>query len=358
MSYWLSQQISMTTLCKTWWRFLWLSLWLILTNAPGIAQSTVNRIDSLMKAKHQAGEFNGTVLVALDGAVVYRHAFGYAEAGRTLEANTQFYLGSVSKAFTGMAIMMLVEENKIAYDDPVGKYFPQLQDFTGTITIRNLLNHTSGLPDYYNMGKYQDGMTNDMVFSIIMELDSLAFPPGQRYAYSNTAYVLLSLLIEQVSKQSFRDFVSTRIFRPTGMNSSEVVDGTQPAMPARAQGHRQNGESDDYRAFTTGAGGIYSQVDDLFLWDQALYTEQLVKKETLSQAFAPARLNDGTSSYYGFGWVLDQRHPGVVQHSGSLAGFRTYFYRDTENHNTIILLSNYTNDVSSLKEALTGLLQY
>jgi CubicO group peptidase (beta-lactamase class C family) len=218
-----------------------------------------------MNAVHQTGEFNGTVLVSLEGTVAYRQAFGFAEGDRLLKEETQFYLGSLAKAFTGMAIMMLSEEDKLAFDDPAIKYFPELPGFTKDISIRHLLNHTSGLPDYYNLGKYVDGMTNEKVFRVIMELDSLEFPPGQQYSYSNTGYVLLSLLIEKVSGQSFREFVQKHIFEPIGMHHSEVFDGNQPAMSARAYGHTQDGESDDYKALTTGAGGIYSQVDDLFL---------------------------------------------------------------------------------------------
>jgi CubicO group peptidase (beta-lactamase class C family) len=141
------------------------------------------------------------------------------------------------------------------------------------------------------------------------------------------------------------------------MEYSEVFDGTQPKMSGRARGHTKSGERNDYKALTTGAGGIYSQVDDLFLWDQALYNNHLVKKETLTQAYIPARLNNGEPSYYGFGWVLEAKNPKVVQHSGSLAGFRSYFYRDMGNKNTIILLSNFTNDVKSIKEEILKLIE-
>ena len=325
--------------------------------APGtIAQSDFHRIDSLMKARHQAGEFNGTVLVVVEGTVLYREAFGMAEKDRRLNEDTPFYLGSVSKAFTGMAIMILAEKDKLEFDDQVSKYFPELPGFTESLTIRNLLNHTSGLPDYYNMGKYVDGMTNDMVLKVILELDSLEFEPGQAYSYSNTGYVLLSLLIERVTGNSYRKFVTKQIFKPTGMKHSKIIDGTRPKPSDRARGYTRTGKEDDYQAFTTGAGGIYSQIDDLYLWDQALYGTGLVKGETLSMAFSPARLNSGEYSYYGFGWMLEAQKPRVVQHSGSLAGFRTYFYRDTEKRNTVILLSNNTHDVGIIKQEIVKII--
>ena len=295
-------------------------LWLI---PPVIAaQSVSERLDALMTAKHQSGEFNGTVLVAVDGDIKYRQAFGVAENTRPLETGTQFYLGSLSKAFTGMAIMLLAENGKVSFDDQVNTHLPELPELTQDITIRNLLNHTSGLPDYYDRGKYVDGMTNQMVLNFIQKLDSLEFAPGAQYAYSNTGYVLLSLLLEQVSGKTFREFMTERIFGPLAMEHSEVVDGTQSEMALRAKGHTAAGNIDDYKAFTTGAGGIFSQLDDLYLWDQALYSGQLVKKKTLKQAFTAAQLNDGTLSYYGFGWRLNLENPRVVEHSGSLVGFR------------------------------------
>ena len=316
------------------------------------AQSRADQIDSLMTVKHQDGEFNGVVLVAIDGKVKYRKAFGNAEADRPLKGDTPFYLGSMAKSFTAMAVMMLAEKKKVSLDDKVLDYFPELPAHMGGITVRNLLNHTSGLPDYYAMGKYRDSMTNEMVMKVILDLKSLEFPPGEKYAYSNTGYVLLSMLIERITKDSYRKFLKWRIFEPLGMEYSEVFDGDQPKMEGRARGYTKDGKPNDYKALTTGAGGVYSMVDDLFLYDQALYSSNLVKKETLLEAFTPAKLNNGEMSYYGFGWVLEARDPKIVQHSGSLAGFRTFFYRDTGSKHTIILLSNFTNDVSAIKEEI------
>ena len=330
---------------------------LILIQLDVRAQSSrADRLDSLMKAKHEAGEFNGTILVALGGKIKYRKAFGVAEKDRDLKADTPFYLGSLAKSFTGMCVMMLAEKKKLGYDDKIVDYFSELPEFMGEITVRHLLNHTSGIPDYYAMGKYVDSMTNEMVMEVILDLKSLEFPPGEKYSYSNTGYVLLSMLIERVAKESYRKFLKWKIFDPLGMEYSEIFDGTQPKMSRRARGHSQSGERNDYQARTTGAGGVYSQIDDLFIWDQALYDNNLIKAENLEQAFTPARLTSGELSYYGFGWVLEAKNPKVVQHSGSLAGFRSFFYRDTENKNTIILLSNFTNDVKSIKEEIVKLI--
>ncbi len=319
--------------------------------------SRADRLDSLMKVKHEAGEFNGTILVALGGKIKYRKAFGVAEKDRNLKADTPFYLGSLTKSFTAMAIMMLAEKEKLAIDDKIVDYFPELPDFMGKITVRNLLNHTAGLPDYYAMGKYVDSMTNDLVLKVILDLKSLEFPPGQKYSYSNTGYVLLSMLIERVSKKSYRKFLRWQIFDPIGMEYSEVFDGTQPKMPGRARGHTKSGERDDYQSFTTGAGGIYSQLDDLFLWDQALYDDYLVKKETLNQAYTPCPTNQWRALllwiWLGFGGKEPQscstfRQPGR---------FSFVFLPGHRKKNTIILLSNFTNDVKSIKDEIVRLIE-
>ena len=326
-------------------------------NLPLSAQSIADQIDSLMTAKHETGAFNGVALVGMDGKVKYRKAFGSAEGDRPLKGDTPFYLGSLAKSFTAMAVMMLDEKKKISFDDKIIDHFPELPAHMSAVTVRNLLNHTSGLPDYYAMGKYRDSMTNEMVMKVIIDLKSLEFPPGEKYAYSNTGYVLLSMLIERITKDSYRKFLKWRIFEPLGMEYSEVFDGNQPKMDGRARGYTKEGKPNDYKALTTGAGGVYSMVDDLFLYDQALYSSNLVKNETLIKAFTPAKLNNGEMSYYGFGWVLEARDPKIVQHSGSLAGFRTYFYRDTGRKHTIILLSNFTNDVSAIKEEIANVIK-
>ncbi len=314
-------------------------------------------IDSVMEAYHHAGEFNGTVLVSVSGQPIYREAWGVAQAGIPLRTEALFYLGSIAKQLTAVAVLMILEEHKISLDQTIGPYFTELPVFTHTISIRNLLNHTSGLPDYYALGKFVEGMTNEMVLDVVHSLDSLDFSPGSRFTYSNTGYVLLSVLMERISGVSFREIVAHKIFSPLGMDHSMVYDGSQGPLPDHAVGHRANGELNDYQAFTTGAGGIFSQIDDLFIWDQALYENKMIDFKLLKEAYTPAQLSNGKPSYYGFGWRLQEGHPHIVQHSGSLAGFKTYMYRDLNKRHTIILLSNFTNDVKTIKEVLVALLQ-
>jgi len=346
---------------KVWLLILAVS-WSLLAGAPTQGQSYGKdvlhaSIDSVMEAFHDSAMFNGTVLVAHSGIPVYRKAWGEAYMGMPLSEDTPFYLGSIAKQFTAMVVLMLLDENDISLDQTIAPYFQDLPSFTREITIRNLLNHTSGLPDYYVLGKFVEGMTNEMVLDVVHSLDSLDFSPGSRFTYSNTGYVLLSVLLERISGVSFREIVAHRIFSPLGMDHSIVYDGSQGPLPDHAVGHSANGELNDYQAFTTGAGGIFSQIDDLFKWDQALYQKQLIDFKLFKEAYSPAQLSNGKQSYYGFGWRLQEGQPHIVQHSGSLAGFKTYMYRDLNKRHTIILLSNFTNDVKTIKEVLVSLLQ-
>jgi len=321
--------------------------------------SVKDKIDSLMQSQFEQGKFNGTILVADSNGIIYDNAFGWADKkeGDTLTTQTVFYMGSVAKQFTAMSLMLLKHEGKVKFDESIRKYFPELPQLMDEITLSHMLTHTSGLPDYYDLGKFKPGFTNEDVLEVAKEIDSLEFEPGSQYAYSNTAYVLLSMLVERISGQSWRNFLEKQIFAPLEMNYSEVYDQTEPALPHRAKGHSQNGSLDDYQAFTTGGGGIFSNIYDIYLWDQALYTDRLLGQHDISQAYNPTQLNDGKISYYGWGWMLDKDNPNIVFHSGSLAGYRTYIYRDLGKRFTIIVLSNFTNDAAEIKDQLLGVFQ-
>jgi len=300
-------------------------------------------INKLMIYCNARGFFNGVILVAEDQKVIYKKALGYSnlENGTPLQTEDQFYLGSVSKQFTSMAIRMRKEKGLLDYEDHLLKFFPDFPKFASEVTVRHLLTHTSGIPDYYNLGIYKAGLRNQDVYETLVKLNALDFTPGAKYSYSNSGYVLLSMIIEKVSGQTFAEFLKEHIFNPLGMDNTLVYDETMPEIARRVTGYNQQGRKDDYTVFTTGAGGIYSNVDDLFKWEQSLYQPMLIKKETLQEAYTPFRLNNDSLSYYGFGWNLP-KDPAVLRywHTGSLVGFRTYLERDITKKNTIIFLTN------------------
>jgi CubicO group peptidase (beta-lactamase class C family) len=327
-------------------------------NASNIKQK---QIDELMNYCFENGIFSGTILIAENSEVIYNKAFGFSdfESKKKLNTNDAFYLASVSKQFTSMAVMILKERGMLNYNNKLSEYFPQFPDYADKVTIENLMTHTSGIPDYYNLGIYKPGLTNNDVLEVLIRQDSLNFQPGEKYSYSNGGYVLLALIVEKVSGESFHNFLKNNIFDPLGMNNSLVYDESHNEIPNRAIGYNMFEEINDYNIYTSGAGGIFSITEDLFKWDKALYTDKIIKLETLQRAFTPYRLNDDSLTNYGYGWRIYNDDKGkIVMHSGGLAGFRTYIERHLDTKSTIIILTNKGDAFQmSTTEALRNILR-
>ncbi|HTY00429.1 MAG TPA: serine hydrolase domain-containing protein, partial [Bacteroidota bacterium] len=213
-------------------------------------------IDSLMVCLHERGQFNGSILVAVEDTVLYRNAFGEADmkSGRKFTPATVSCLASVSKTFTAAAVMILADEHKLRYDDEITHYLPELRRYAEGITIRHLLNHTSGIPDVGDLGIDHPRLTNDEVLHTLVKQKAPLYKPGTRYRYSNTGYVLLSIIVERVSGMSFADFLTTKIFRPLGMSETSVYEGSKNDEKAAAIGYNQFGSRDGYEGLTTGDG--------------------------------------------------------------------------------------------------------
>lgn len=325
----------------------------------GQLESTSTSIDRLMKHCNENGLFNGTVLVAQNNEVIYRKALGYAnlETEDPLTPESAFYLASVSKQFTTMAIMILKERGLITYEDKLSDHFPEFPSYAQSVTIRHMMNHTSGIPDHYRLNAYKPDLKNSDVFELLIVQDSLDFSPGDEYSYSNGAYVLLSMIVEKVAEEPFHTFMKSNIFDPLEMNSTLVFDESKPTVSNRAIGYNAAGELDDYEILTLGAGGMFSNLDDLFRWEQSLYTDKLISQETLSQAFKVTTLNDGEISTYGFGWGVNKEE-NTVQHSGGLSGYRTYLKRYLNTQDSYILLTNMGDAVAmgEINNALNNIL--
>ena len=257
-----------------------------------------------------------------------------------------------------MAIMMLAERHQLSYSDPLSKYFPEFPSYAANITIRNLLNQTSGIPDYVGLGLERPGLTNQDVLSSLIRQESLRFPPGEKFEYSNSNYVLLALIVEKVSGQPYRLFLAKNIFAPLLMKDTFVYDKPRPEFARRARGYNRFGDDSDYDLLTYGEGGIYSTVADLFKWDHALYTEKLVKRSTLDEAFTRAKLNDGSVANYGFGWAIAEYNGKTIYaHAGRYGGFNTYIKRFPQERTTIIFLTNHDfKNMSTIGNALINVL--
>ena len=328
--------------------------------------SQQKKLDSLFNAQK---DFSGVVLIAENSKPVYQKAFGYREfeSKTPLQTTDIFELASVSKQFTAMIIMMLKEKGKLNYDDSVSKY---LQIPYKGITIRNLLTHTSGLPDYQDiMDKYWDKSKVAGNPDCIEYLNKYAppkhFEPGEKYEYSNTGYMLLASIAEKASGKDFIELCRNWIFRKLKMKSTDIRTlEEKKATKNFAIGHIYVEErnkwvradsfpSSNYTIWLgnrKGPGRISSSAADLLKWDKALYTEKLIKQSTLQDAFTPMKLNDGTISNYGFGWELrnDPFFGKVVQHNGDNPGYKTQIIRYTDKRKTIILLNNNASKDFSL----------
>jgi CubicO group peptidase (beta-lactamase class C family) len=281
------------------------------------------------------------ILVAEQGHVTVRYTVGFIniELQHRVNLRTQFYLASVSKPFTALAILMLAEQQMLGLQDSLSTYFPSLP-YAKNVTIEPLLTHTSGIPDSFLIGAYKPGLTNADVLSILSKQQELEFAPGEKFTYSNSSYVLLALIVESVSGMKFGDFLSERVFEPLGMEDTFVYEGGDRHPVKIALGYDNAGIIHDYDLLTTGSGG-YSTVEDLILLDQALYSEELVGFALLEQAFSPARLGNGTATGYGYGWFITEvQDEMMVGHNGRLAGFNTVIWRHLNTRDTIIILSN------------------
>ncbi|MCK5838577.1 MAG: beta-lactamase family protein [Bacteroidales bacterium] len=312
-----------------------------------------NRLESLLTIAKEAYGFQGSLLVAIDGSLVFNKTIGFANfrTKKKLTNESVFQLASVGKQFIAMAIMILKEQGELSYDDDIQKYLP---DFPyKKMTIRHLLNHTAGLPNYmWLIEHYWQPDTippdnGDMVRMLSDHDLPLYFTPGRRFDYCNTGYAVLAYLIEVISKESIPDFLQERIFDPLEMFNTFAYS-TASGQPQR---EILNGYSRSWRRHRTigkslhdgilGDKGIYSTTSDLFKWDQALYSEKLVPYASINEAFTAGKVRNKYDIPYGFGFRIKETEEGkVVYHYGRWEGFRTGFLRYIDQRNTIIILNH------------------
>ncbi len=302
-------------------------------------------IDELMKA-YDGAVPGASVLVIRDGTAVVRKSYGRADVEGAVAATpqTNYRLASVTKQFTAAAILLLAEAGRLQLDDGVRKWLPTLPDAANGVTIRQLLTHTSGLIDYEDL--IPDDMTGQLrdsdVLRVLETQNRTYFAPGTSYAYSNSGYALLALIVERASGETFPAFLRNHIFTPLGMSSTEAHEEGVSTIANRAFGYTAttNGWAQTDQSSTSavlGDGGIYSSIDDLARWDAALYSERLLGKESLREAFSPLVNTDDPKTQYGFGWRVSGE---MVWHSGETIGFRNVILRYPERRLTVVVLTN------------------
>ena len=314
-----------------------------------------NQLDGLLADLARPNEPGVAVLVRKHGRVIYRSARGLAnlDTSAPLTVETPIYVASVAKQFTAMAILQLAERKKLALDDPACKYVPELQPFAPTVTIRQLLTHTSGLPDHLTLMKDEVARwTNDDVLKLLRKENRLLFEPGSKTAYSNSGYVVLAIVVERLTGRTLAEVFEDEIFKPAGMKQT-FIPRCNAATPASvAHGYRATDgvwREDAYNACTTGAGGVFSTAVDLAQFDAALESGRIVKRDSLLAASTPAVLTTGKPTAYGFGWLAEFDATGPLANIWYTAafwdfkGYRGLMKRIPDRQLTIIVLTNRGN---------------
>ncbi len=314
----------------------------------------VAMIDSVIDRYVSRRQFNGVVLVGDKGSVVYQGVKGFGNhlTSEPLTLTTSFHLASVSKQFTAVAVMMLAEEGKLSYTDTIGSY---IENFPyKDVTIHQLLNHTSGLPDISEyipqfLGFWDTckiAVNEDVPWILSNLKPSVKFLPGKRFSYSNTGYILLALIIEKVSGLSYGEFLKQRVFEPLNMPHTFVYNYSDlNSCPVTARAYATYKYSyvpfeDDIRNGLVGEKGIYSSAMDLLRWDQALYSNKLLSQQSLDNAFSRSTLKNGKQIDYGYGWRIPRKADNIVYHFGYWKGSRAAFIRVLDKQYTIIILNN------------------
>jgi CubicO group peptidase (beta-lactamase class C family)/membrane protein DedA with SNARE-associated domain len=361
------------------------------------------QLDAIFAAVTKPDEPGLAVLIRKDGQIVFERGYGVRDL-RTrakIDAATNFRLASVTKQFTATAIMLLVHDGKLTYDTKLTDVFPDFPAYAKAITIRNLLNHTSGLPDYEDFVDFVNTHEDIRVWTDTHQiqdaqvlrllegglpavgfmdapLPKVKFPPGTKWAYSNSGYVVLGAIVAKVSGKSYPEFLHDRIFAPLGMQNTVAFVNGKNEVPNRAYGHSKiNGvwqqTDQSSTSATLGDGGVYSSLNDLAKWDDALTNHTLLSAAEMQLALAPvnvphataaaadteanAKVGSGELAAYGFGWFLDPYNGHErMWHDGETSGFRTTIQRFTTDHLTIIILCNRTDlDPGALAEQVANL---
>jgi CubicO group peptidase (beta-lactamase class C family) len=332
-------------------RFLWIAcflLGLVLSSAALQSVARPETFEDFLKRTYTSIP-GVAVSVIKDGKIVFEGGFGYSDAEKKtfIDSHTRFDLASVSKQITAMAVMMQKEAGRFQYDTPITEFFPEFRAFAKGVTVRNLLQHSAGFPDYMELCRGPAPARNGDIVALMAKKGKLDFEPGTKYAYSNTGYGLLAVLVERAASLSYPDFVEQKIFAPLGMKETFVNRWRIPVLPNVARAYTNSPrpvETTDVLTCNTiyGDGSVFSTAHDMALWNLYLEKNAIVgTTATMDDAYQPATLTDGATSLYGFGWQLrDLSGMKQYSHSGSWAGYHTFNSRLPDQRFAVVVLTN------------------
>lgn len=315
------------------------------------SRSVAKRVDEYVQAQMAKRHVPGvSVAVVKDGEVVLAKGYGLAnvELGVPATADTVYQLASVTKTFTATAVMMLAKEGKLSLDDRITERLPDLPAAWKDVTVRHLLNHTSGIKSYTSVPDFHKSPRKDYAPGEILAFvakQPMDFKPGEKWSYNNTGYLLLGMLIEKVAGKPYGEFMAERIFKPLGMSRTRAND-LRAVVPGRAQGYEWDGKALKNGEYVSpsqpfAAGMLLSSVGDLVKWDAAIASHALLDEPRIEEMWKPTRLGGGGEAEYGYGWstakVNGHRR---VSHGGGIQGFSTELSRFPEDRLTVIVLTN------------------
>ncbi len=330
------------------------AIFLLIFVTLAIADKKTDAVDKLFSQWDKKGSPGCALTVVKDGKIIYKQGYGLANLELNIPITPQsvFYIGSVSKQFVAMCIVLLAKQEKLSLNDDIRKFVPELPDYGPPITIRHLIHHTSGLRDYLTLlgiagidyGTYHQ----DDVVELIARQRELNFNPGEEYLYSNSGYFLLAEIVERASGNTLREFAEENIFKPLGMKNSHFHDDYRMLIRNRASGYFPAGKG-KYRNFIStfdcvGSGGLFTSVEDLFLWDQNFYHHKVGGKELIDLMHTKGKLNSGEELDYAFALGIG-KYKGLktVGHGGALGGYRSALIRFPEQNFSVICLSNLSS---------------
>ncbi len=357
-------------------RFLQLILVLAVLILPGTsvslsaqpakeANGAAAAIDELLSKSFKPDGPGAAVIVVKNGEVIFRKGYGLAnlELGIPIEPDMIFRIGSITKQFTAVATLMLVEQGKLSLDDEITRFIPDYPTQGHKITIEHLLTHSSGIKSYTGLPEWRPLWRKDVSLTEMIDLfktKPFEFAPGEGWNYNNSGYVLLGRIIEKASGQKYEDFIEKNIFTPLGMKQT-FYDNTARIIPRRITGYSKSGEkwvNSDYLSMSWphAAGAIISSVDDLAKWDAALYTDKLVKQDLLRKAWTPYRIKDGRSTKYGYGWMMSEiAGMPSIEHGGGINGFTTIGVRVPSERIYVAILTNRDSGTGVLGQQLAAM---
>lgn len=350
-------------------RLLICAIALLLSQQAAFAQDHAAKIQEVLALAHKYRQFNGSALVATNGKVIYKGGFGMANMEWNIPntPDTRFRLGSITKQFTAMVTLQLVEQGKLKLDGKVSDYLPDYRkDIGSKVTIHHLLTHTSGIPSYTSQPGFFENVSRNpyKVDEFVKKYASgdLDFEPGSKYTYNNSGYFLLGAIVERITGKPYEQVLKENIFDPLGMKNTGY-DHHDTIIPKRATGYRKTPNSYANAPYLDmsipyAAGSLYSTVEDLYLWDQALYADKLISAQSKELMYKPF-LQD-----YAYGWVvrnaafkLNEQNVQVIEHGGGINGFTTLIQRFPKEKNLIVLLDNTgTGYLGRLTESIAKIL--